>query len=63
MAHCRDLNEGIPKHLPLLLRAMQRRRYLKGAILTTGPYSAVSIDHWSIYRHKRLRRYIDQWSI
>jgi hypothetical protein len=28
MAHCRDLNDaGIPKHLPLLLRAMQRRRY------------------------------------
>jgi hypothetical protein len=26
MAHCRDFNEGIPKHLPLLLRAMQRRR-------------------------------------
>jgi hypothetical protein len=27
MAHCRDLDDGIPKHLPLLLRAMQRRRY------------------------------------
>jgi hypothetical protein len=28
MPHCRDLDdEGIPKHLPLLLRVMQRRRY------------------------------------
>jgi hypothetical protein len=41
MAHCIDLDEGIPKHVPLPLGAMQRRSLLLVAAIDAN----ITVDY------------------